>query len=91
MLKTLSTAVAPPPSVHVDCAHPTPDTWMDWANLVRSEYVEMPGLSLSGRQVERLWTLDPTWASAILAHLVNAGFLSCTPKGTYVRADTAGH
>ena len=30
----------------------------DWTNLIRAEYYEMPGLSLTERQVERLWRLD---------------------------------
>jgi hypothetical protein len=30
----------------------------DWLMLVRAEYVEMPGLSLTKPQVERLWGLD---------------------------------
>lgn len=62
------------------------DTWMDFANLIRAEYSEMPGLSLNAAQVQRLWNLDPTSTSVLLTHLVDTGFLRCTPRGTYLRA-----
>ena len=68
-------------------ACPTDDTCEDWANLVRAEYCEMPGLSLTEEQVERLWCLDPALAKPLLNYLVDAGFLRRTPTGIYVRAD----
>lgn len=76
------------PSPHGRYACPTPETWMDWADLIRAEYAEMPGLSLNAPQVERLWHLEPAWATALLSHLVETHFLLRTPRGTYVRADT---
>lgn len=76
-------------STPVDHVHglPSDETWLDWANLVRAEYCEMPGLSLSAAQVRRLWNLHPALTKVLLTHLVDAGFLRCTPKGTYVRAN----
>ena len=57
------------------------------ASLVRNEYCEMPGLSLTRDQAARLWCLTTALADAVLAHLVREGFLRATDRGTYVRAD----
>jgi len=56
---------------------------------VRGEYMEMPGLSLTARQAQRLWGLDPKVCEAVLAALVQSGFLRRTAHGGYVRADVA--
>ena len=58
----------------------------DWLMLVRAEYVEMPGLSLTKPQVERLWGLDAVVSEALLAALVDVKFLRRTVRDTYVRA-----
>ncbi len=59
----------------------------DWSRIVRAEYGEMPGLSLTQPQVERLWQLRSPDAHALLDQLVSCGFLCCTHTGRYVRAD----
>jgi hypothetical protein len=59
---------------------------MDWAHLVRAEYCESPGLSLTEKQVERLWHLDHGLTRLLLTHLTDVGFLRCTPRGAYIRA-----
>ncbi|MBI4520082.1 MAG: hypothetical protein HY701_04555 [Gemmatimonadetes bacterium] len=61
----------------------------DWLRLVRGEYLEMPGLSLTKPQVQRLWGLDKPTSEALLRELVHRGFLRLTEKGTYVRAKAA--
>jgi hypothetical protein len=61
----------------------------DWLMLVRAEYVEMPGLSLTKPQVERLWGLDAVASEALLAALINVKFLRRTVGDAYVRADGA--
>jgi predicted transcriptional regulator of viral defense system len=60
----------------------------NWLQLVRAEYLEMPGLRLTKRQVERLWGLDPVMCEALLSALVEGGFLRCTRQGTYVRFES---
>ena len=66
----------------------TADTHIiDWVQLVRAEYVEIPGLSLTMRQVQRLWGLDLVTTEAVLAALVDVKFLRCTRRHVYVRAD----
>ena len=51
---------------------------------VRGEYLEMPGLSLTERQAQRLWHLDPDACRLLLKALVESGFLRQTPRG-YIR------
>lgn len=42
---------------------------------VRSEYLEMPGLSLTLAQAARLWQLEESDCEAALTYLVVTGFL----------------
>lgn len=68
----------------------TADTHItEWLQLIRAEYVEIPGLRLTKLQVQRLWGLDPVTSEALLAALVDAKFLRCTRRNAYVRADAA--
>ena len=55
---------------------------------VRAEYREMPGMHLTVQQASRLWQVDPTTCTRILARLVEEGFLKQTPTGTFVRWDS---
>jgi hypothetical protein len=59
---------------------------IDWLELVRSEYLEIPGLCLTKPQVQQMWGLDAATAEALLAALVDVKFLRCTNQKTYVRA-----
>jgi hypothetical protein len=59
----------------------------DWLQLIRAEYLEVPGLSLTMEQAQRLWGLDPVAVKAIFAALVDVRFLRCTHQKAYVRAD----
>ena len=58
----------------------------DWLMLIRAEYLEIPGLTLTKAQVERLWGLDAVVSDALLAALVDVKFLRRTVRDTYVRA-----
>jgi Fic family protein len=42
---------------------------------VRREFAELPGLSLTLEQAERLWGLDPSTCRAVLGRLVDRGEL----------------
>ncbi|HEX7795868.1 MAG TPA: hypothetical protein VF456_16015, partial [Vicinamibacterales bacterium] len=44
-------------------------TVRDWMNLIRAEYLEMPGLSLTGAQFERMWNLTPALTEILLEEL----------------------
>jgi hypothetical protein len=62
-------------------------TVSDWVHLVRSEYLEIPGLALTKPQVQRLWGVDRVTCDALLDALVDASFLRRTHRDSYVRAD----
>jgi hypothetical protein len=53
---------------------------------IKAEYREMPGLSLTHVQAQRLWQLDEGTCRSVLARLVAAGFLQVTSKGHYTRS-----
>jgi predicted transcriptional regulator of viral defense system len=52
---------------------------------VQAEYSEMPGLSVTMPQAQRLLGIDPETCAVILRTLVVRGFLRRTPRGTYIR------
>ncbi len=53
---------------------------------VRGEYREMPGMSLTVRQAQRLWTLDAS--TCVLNSLVHHGYLIHGRDGSYLRAES---
>jgi hypothetical protein len=59
-----------------------------WLRLIRAEYLEMPGLSLTTPEARRFWGLDEATIDALLSALVNQKFLRRTSRNAYVRADT---
>ena len=54
---------------------------------VRGEYREMPGLSLTVPQAQRLWGLEHSTCQTLFEHLVEARFLRSTRHGRFVRWD----
>jgi hypothetical protein len=54
---------------------------------IRGEYLEMPGLTLTTAQAQRLWGLDRDTCASLLAALVDAKFLKTTRDGAYIRFD----
>ena len=59
----------------------------DWLQIVRGEYLEIPGLRLTELQVRRLWDLDSQSCHAILSALLDEDFLKLTADGCFVRRD----
>jgi len=57
------------------------------AQSIRGEYLELPGLSLTCEQAQRLYALDSLTCEAVLAALVDVQFLDRTRDGRYVRRD----
>ena len=55
-----------------------------WLNRIRAEYWEMPGLSLTEKQMQRLWGLEPQVCATLVDSLVSARVLRRTPEGSYV-------
>lgn len=60
-----------------------------WLHLIQAEYREMPCLSLTKGQIQRLWGLEPFVCDALVDALVSARVLRRTDSGTYV-AVTSG-
>lgn len=65
------------------------DRWTErvW-HRVRSEFMELPGMSLKVDQAARLFGIDCGDAHVILEGLVTAGFLRRTGIGGYARNDS---
>jgi hypothetical protein len=59
----------------------------EYLHLIRSEYLEMPGLQLTPQQVQRLWNLDTLMCESLLAALTDGRFLRKTAAGRYARFD----
>jgi hypothetical protein len=59
----------------------------DRLQRIRAEYIELPGLSLTRPQAQRLWGLDPDTCDALLDTAVETKFLRRTSHGLYVRTD----
>jgi hypothetical protein len=59
----------------------------EWVELVRAEFVESPGLSVTCQQAQVLWGLDAVTADGILRALVDVNFLRCTSRNSYVRVE----
>jgi hypothetical protein len=55
-------------------------------NRIRAEYLEMPGLQLNGKQVQRLCGGEPLECQVVLTALVETRFLCIRANGTYARS-----
>ena len=56
-------------------------------DIVRGEYVEMPGLRLSRRQAQRLWAIDAETCDAVLGALEHSHFLERNEADEFMRAE----
>ena len=61
----------------------------EWLHRIRAEYQEMPGLSLSKGQMQKMWGLEPSMCDALVDALVAARVLRRTVGGAYVVFGTA--
>lgn len=52
---------------------------------IRGEFLEMPGLSLTPAQAQRLWALEREVCDALLTVLVTEGFLTRSRDGAFLR------
>ena len=53
--------------------------------IIRADYLDMPGLALTFWQAQRLWNLSEELCELALVKLVRARFLMPTTSGRYVR------
>lgn len=51
---------------------------------IRAEFLEMPGLCLTAKQAQRLWSLERRTCEALLQSLIDSRFLRCTDRGLFV-------
>ncbi len=58
---------------------------------LRAEFVEMPGLRLTVKQVQRLCGVDGTTCQEVLNALVDLKFLRVNADGTYARLVDGHH
>ena len=58
------------------------------ARLVWAEYAEMPGLSVTLAQAQRLWGVDEQTCRGAFDALIARGILRRTTKGRYIRVAT---
>ena len=57
--------------------------------IVRGEYLDVPGLCLTRSQVQRLWGLDEAMCERVLVALMQAHFLRRTSEDRFVRDSSA--
>ena len=57
----------------------------DVLRRICGEYAEMPGLSVTQQQAQRLWALDAATCRAAIEFLINAGFLCKKNADQYAR------
>jgi hypothetical protein len=58
----------------------------DLTQLIAAEYTEMPGLSLTLSQAQRLWAVDRRTCEAVVDALIARGVLRMTEQGRLIRA-----
>ena len=58
-----------------------------WLNRIQAEYREMPGLSLTQAQMQRLWGFEPHICEALVDSLMAARVLRRTATGHFVTYD----
>jgi putative heme degradation protein len=58
----------------------------DWLRVVRSEYLEMPGLHLTAAQMRRLWGFDQVTCDDVVTSLTAVKFLRRTANDGYILA-----
>jgi hypothetical protein len=59
----------------------------DAVRVIRDEYLDLPGLSLTLEQMQRLFRLDALTCESVTAALVDLRFLARNSQGRYLRLD----
>ena len=57
----------------------------EWTQIIRGEFLEIPGLRLTSEQIQTLWGLHRDVCAAVLENLLHQRFLQLTADGHYVR------
>ena len=56
----------------------------EWTQIVRGEFLEIPGLRLTHDQIRRLWGLSSETCATVLETLLHQRFLQLSAEGYYV-------
>lgn len=59
----------------------------EWLQIIRGEYLEIPGLKLTRDQIQRFWDLDAEDCQSVLDTLLREQFLDVADDGGFVRKD----
>ena len=62
---------------------------VNWAQRVRGEYLDMPGLVLTQAQMQRLFGIGAGECESVIDELVKTGFLRPTSSKSYVMSGSA--
>jgi hypothetical protein len=62
------------------------DAVRELARQIQAEYAEMPGLSVTLSQAQKLWTLDRETCDTVFERLIERGVVKMTTQGRFVRA-----
>ena len=57
----------------------------EWTQIIRGEFLEIPGLRLTSEQIQTLWGLHRDVCATVLEDLLHQRFLQLTADGHYVR------
>jgi hypothetical protein len=58
---------------------------VDWLQVIRSEFHDMPSMRLTTSQAEDRWPVPQTMLAAMLDVLADVRFLRRLPDGSYIR------
>ena len=72
---------------HRDQCDQDADGFARAVQLVRAEFLEMPGLTLTVAQAARLWSFEAAFCAAVLGALEEAQFLVRTRHSAFARPD----
>jgi hypothetical protein len=62
------------------------ETVRELARRILAEYAEMPGLSVTLSQAQRLWAVDRRTCQMVFDKLIARGLVRMTTKGRFIRA-----
>lgn len=65
--------------------HTANQSLAEWLEIIREEFLEMPGLLLTRPQFQRLWGLDAATCDQAIETLLMSHFLIRMPGGKYAR------
>ena len=81
----MTASVKPVESVQPGCSPEEGKTLQELTRRIEAEFREMPGLSVTLPQAQRLWCMDYATSIGIFRLLTDRGVVRRTPRGQYIR------